>query len=167
MRKNVFLLICFTIFIYSCSNEKNEPIKNNYFNEPIIDWTLTKDNVKLKEQRTLIADRSPDYYTITSIFESTGTGGLEYAGENSKISSVQYFFFCNAGTLVQSEVIFVSNSTIATDLAEFAKKKYGDIYTEVANGNDLKLTWDKGNMLISYVKAGTNLYMMYRKNPLK
>ena len=172
MRKVMYLLIVSLFIFMSCTddNKVDEPeVKKDFFTEPILDWSLSKDGIKSKEKRTLIADRSPDYYTIWGeTFESKGSGGLEFSGEVAELKKVEYIFFSNAQTLVQVKCDFVNNSDIATNLREFLIKKYGNLYEEKTSVSDSKqMIWLKTGMIITYSKGEYGHDILYRKNPLK
>lgn len=164
MKKLVYAI---SIFLMLASCKKEEAIEPDYFSEPVTSWSLNKAEVKAKERRVLKADHGPDdVIYLSDIFESKGSGYLEYKGDIEQLKQVSYDFFCNNLTLIQSYCEFVNNEKIETDLTNFLIRKYGQIYDETIDGNDKTLTWTRDGKIIKLFATDTGLSVLYRKNPL-
>jgi len=157
-------ILLFTCLLALLSCKKEEKAQKDYFIEPLVYWTHTKEMVKAQETRDLIADRQPDYYTlIGNEFESTGSGGLEFKGEIEQLTKVEYCFFSYNKTLVQVVCHFVNNATIDQELNAYMVKKYGSLYDESVDGTEKILTWIKPGMTIIMAKSNYGLIVIYRK----
>lgn len=163
--KNFRLITIVLVVLVSCG--KDTETKPDYFKEPILDWSGTKEVIKSKESRTLLSDYGAGALVwLSDEFESGGSGVLEYSGESPKLTMVSYDFFCNAETLVQVNCKFLNNSDVKAELREFMVQKYGNIYEEFIDGDEFKLTWEKSGMTIKLYGSNYGVSVLYRKKPL-
>jgi len=164
MKKLIYSAVLI-VLLASC--KKEEAVEPDYFVEPITSWSLNKSEVKEREKRTFKADYGPDDIVwLSDIFESKGSGYLEYEGDIEQLKQVSYGFYCNNLTLVQSYCEFVNNASIEAGLTNFLIKKYGSIYDESIDSDSKTLTWTKPGKIIMLLKSNHGLSVLYRKNPL-
>jgi len=145
MKKLLPFLILLTVAI-GCKKDSEEKPAPEYFKEPVLDWSLTKQGVIAKEERTLTDDIGPEEIIwLDSKFESKGSGSLEFTGDNIEVG---YGFYCNAETLVFADCEFNSNSIIETELTDYMIQKYGKQFDERMDGLFKKMTWEEQGVSI-------------------
>lgn len=164
--KKLLPLMIILVTLMGCKKEKEEQPKD-YFNEPVLDWTLDKQGVIAKEKRPLLSNHGPEVISwLDPMYESKGSGYLEFSSDTDVMNVVSYGFYCNAETLVRASCDFVNNSQIAEELTEFMINKYGKIYTESTSGSITTLTWEKSGVIINLYKGNYFLMVGYLKDPL-
>lgn len=165
--KRLFPMIALLITLGACQKEKEEEKTPDYFNEPVINWALDKDEIKAREKRTLLGDYGPEsVFFIDPMFQSKGSGYLDYDGDSDVLEKVTYGFFCNAETLNVITCDFVFNSQIASELKDYMVSKYGKIYSEYDSGLAVSYTWELEKTKIKLFVGKADLWINYYKNPL-
>lgn len=163
--KKLFPVIALLVVMISCSKDEDQQPVKDYFNEPVLDWTLDKQGVIEREKRTLLGDHGPeDIVWISPEYESKGSGYLEFSADMEAMIKVSYGFYCNAETLVIASCTFVNNSHIANELTDFMVNKYGKIYTEVTEGSVTKLIWEQQGYMVTLYTGSYSLFVQYKKN---
>jgi hypothetical protein len=120
--KTIFaILLTITFLLSSCKKEATP----NLFEIPIINWSLTKDQVLSQETKTLLENTLPINIYVAPPFTSNGDGSLRYDGETF-LKEIIYCFYNVNKTLESVVCTYEKTNEKTTDVVlQFLHSKYG------------------------------------------
>ena len=127
MKKLFVFLFAFPLFFISC--DKNGEESNDLFKSPLVNWSLTKSQVKAKETHTLIEDTAgEDILLLFGPWDSHGDGSLKYSGDDF-FSTITYGFYNDNKLLECVRCSFdLTNVVTEKQVVAFLQRKYNNEY---------------------------------------
>jgi len=130
--KKLIYLIALVLIVTSCSEDNGDDFS---FVEPVIEWNISKSEVKQAESRKLSDEE--EFY-------------LKYSGVDY-LKSIEYYFDEIPGEiwLAQSDVNLVHNEIVLNGIVDFLVEKYGSNYEyHEYDNNETFYVWNIGHTLI-------------------